>query len=99
MVLVLQINCCGLVTKSCPTLATPWTVGLHSLLSMGLPRQILERVAVAFSRGPSQPGVGPESLASPAFGRWILHLLNHQGGLACCSPRRCKEPDVTEQLN
>ena len=39
MVLVLRIYCCGLVTKSRPTLATPWTVGLHALLSMGLPRQ------------------------------------------------------------
>ena len=29
----------GLVTKLCPTLATPWIVALHTPLSMGFPRQ------------------------------------------------------------
>ena len=29
----------GLVTKLCPTLATPWTVAHQASLSMGLPRQ------------------------------------------------------------
>ena len=29
----------GLVTESCPTLATPWTVALQAPLSMGFPRQ------------------------------------------------------------
>ena len=29
----------GLVTKSCPTLATPWTVAHQAPLSMGFPRQ------------------------------------------------------------
>ena len=29
----------GLVTKSCPTLATPWTVAHKAPLSMGFPRQ------------------------------------------------------------
>ena len=29
----------GLVTKSCPTLATPWTVACQALLSMGFSRQ------------------------------------------------------------
>ena len=29
----------GLVTKSCPTLATPWTVACQSPLSMGFSRQ------------------------------------------------------------
>ena len=29
----------GLVAKSCPTLATPWTVARQPLLSMGFPRQ------------------------------------------------------------
>ena len=28
----------GLVTKLCPTLATPWTVACRAPLSMGLPR-------------------------------------------------------------
>ena len=29
----------GLVTKSCPTLATPWTVAHQASLSTGFPRQ------------------------------------------------------------
>ena len=29
----------GVVTKSCPTLATPWTVALQAPLSMGFSRQ------------------------------------------------------------
>ena len=29
----------GLVAKSCPTLAIPWTVAHQALLSMGFPRQ------------------------------------------------------------
>ena len=33
----------GLVAKSCPTLATPWTVALQAPLSMGLSQaRILE---------------------------------------------------------
>ena len=30
---------CGLVTKLCPTLATPWTVASQDPLSMGFSRQ------------------------------------------------------------
>ena len=29
----------GLVTKSCPTLVTPWTVASQTHLSVGFPRQ------------------------------------------------------------
>ena len=29
----------GLVAKSCPTLATPWTAACQAPLSMGFPRQ------------------------------------------------------------
>ena len=32
------LKCC-LVTKSCPTVATPWTVALQAPLSMGFLRQ------------------------------------------------------------
>ena len=46
----------GLVAKSCPTLATPWTVALQAPLSLGvLQARILEWVAISFSRGSSQP--------------------------------------------
>jgi len=46
----------GLVAKSCPTLATTWTVACHIPLSMGiLQGRLLEWVAISFSRGSSQP--------------------------------------------
>ena len=32
-------GCNGLVSKSCPTLATPWTVACQTPLSMGFSRQ------------------------------------------------------------
>ena len=31
--------------------------------------------------------------------RKLLRVGDGQGGLACCSPRGCKESDTTEQLN
>ena len=37
----------GLVTKACPTLASPWTVALQA--------GILECVAISFSKGSSRP--------------------------------------------
>ena len=36
---VCNCRCCYLVTKLCPTLATPWTVALEAPLSLGFPRQ------------------------------------------------------------
>ena len=36
---LLNFLCCCLVTKSCPTLAPPWTVAHQASLSMGFPRQ------------------------------------------------------------
>ena len=41
----------GLVTKSCPTIATPWALPLQVPLSIGfLQARILEWVAISFSR-------------------------------------------------
>ena len=34
-----HMSYCGLVTKSCPTLVTPWAVACQAPLSMGFPRQ------------------------------------------------------------
>ena len=40
----------GLVAKSCPTLATPWTIICQALLSMGiLQARLLEWFAISFS--------------------------------------------------
>ena len=52
----------GLITKSCPTLATPWTVAHQAPLSMGFSRQEY------WSGFPSpgdlpDPGIEPRSLA------------------------------------
>ena len=45
-----------LVTRSCPTLLwPPWTVGHQAPLSMIFQAKILERIAISFSRGSSQP--------------------------------------------
>ena len=46
----------GLVAKSCPAPATPWTVAFQAPLSMEiLWARILEWVAIFFSQGSSQP--------------------------------------------
>ena len=47
----------GLVAKSCPTLATPWTIARQAPLSVGgiLQARILKWVAISFSRGSSRP--------------------------------------------
>ena len=46
----------GLVTKSCSTLATPWTVGPPGSSVHGIfQARILEWIAISFSRGSSQP--------------------------------------------
>ena len=46
----------GLVTKSCPTLATPWAVAHRAPLSMGFSRQeYWSGFAISLSRGSSRP--------------------------------------------
>ena len=39
LAIIKKSYCCCLVTKSCLTLATPWTIGRQAPLSMGFPRQ------------------------------------------------------------
>ena len=56
-----------LLTKSCPTLWTPWTVTLQAPLSMGFPRQEYWTQLPSPSPGDlSNPGIEPVSLVSPA---------------------------------
>ena len=57
----------GLVTKLCPTLATPWTIAHKAPLSMGFPIQILQWVAISFFWDLLPPGIKCRSLASPAL--------------------------------
>ena len=55
----------GLVTKSCPTIATPWTVAHQAPLSIGFSRQEYWSGLPFLSPGNlSDPGIEP---ASPAL--------------------------------
>ena len=55
----------GLVTKSCPTLATPWTVTCQAPLSMGFSRHEYWSGLPFLSPGDlTDPAIEPES---PAF--------------------------------
>ena len=57
----------GLVAKSCPTLATPWTVACQAPLSMGFLRQAYWSGLPVPSPGDlSDPGIEPESPALQA---------------------------------
>ena len=57
----------GLVAKSCPTLATPWTVACQAPLSMGFSRQKYWSGLPFPSPGDlPKPGIKPGSLALQA---------------------------------
>ena len=57
----------GLVTKSCPTLATPWTVACQAPLSMGFSRQKYRSGLLFPPPGDlPHPGIKPRSLALQA---------------------------------
>ena len=67
---------CGLVAKSCPTLATPWTISCQAPLSMGFSRQ-------EYWNGLRFPS--PEDLLDPVIEpgllhcRQILYRLSYEG--------------------
>ena len=65
---VLVFICCCLVAKSCPTLATPWTLAHQAPLSMGFPRQEYWSGLPFPSPGDLlDPDIEPRSLMSPAL--------------------------------
>ena len=70
----------GTVTKSCPTLATPWTLACQAPLSMVFSRaRILEWVAISFSRGSSRPR-NQTRVSCPAgrfFTNWAMREDQH----------------------
>ena len=67
--------CDGLVTKLCPTLATPWTVSCQAPLSMRIPRQEQwNGLPFPFPRYLPTPGIEPESPAWQADSL-LLHYL------------------------
>ena len=60
--------CGGLVTKSCLTLATPWTVDYQAPLSMGLLRQeYWSGLPFPFPGDLPNPGIEPGSPALQAY--------------------------------
>ena len=66
----------GLVAKSCPTLATLWTVACQPPLSMGFSRQEYWSGLPFPSPGDlPDPGIEPGHLSF----RQILYLLNYEG--------------------
>ena len=68
----------GLVAKSCPTLATPWTVAYQAPLSMGFSRQEY------WSGLPfPSPGDLPDQESNPGLlhGRQVLYHLSYKGRL------------------
>ena len=76
----------GLVTKSCPTLATPWTGSLPGSPVHGvLQARILEWVAISFSRGSVNRGI-IEVCLLPSLGS---HRVGHDwsdlaAAAGCC---------------
>ena len=65
----------SLVAKSCPALATPWTVAGHAPLSMGFPRQEYWSGLPFPSPGDlPDPGIKSISPVAPALaGRFFTH--------------------------
>ena len=64
----------GLVTKSCPTIATPWTVAHQALLSIGFSRQEYWSGLPFLSPGDlPDPGIEPGSFTMQA-----VSLLSHK---------------------
>ena len=62
--ILFQVVCSSLVTKSCPILATPWTLAYQAPLSMGFSRQEYWSGFPFPSPGDlPDPGIEPRSLA------------------------------------
>ena len=56
--------------------ATPWIVARHAFLSMGFPRrEYWSGLPFPTPGDLPNPGIESTSLASPAFGRWVLYQL------------------------
>ena len=73
-------SCCHLVTKSCPSLATSWTIACQDPPFMGFP---FPSVSISFSRGYSQ--ARGQTCVSCIAGRVLL--LSHQGSPNKWSPK------------
>ena len=86
---------CGLVAKSCLTLATPWPVVHQASPSMGiLQARILEWVAIFFSRGSSQPRSWTQvsCIAGRFFTDWATKWVKSLSHVWPCDPMGCSLP-------
>ena len=71
----------GLVTKLCPTLATPWTVACQAPLSMGVPRQeYWSGLPFPSPEDLLDPGIETASLANPALAGRVFATVPQGGG-------------------
>ena len=76
----------SLVTKSCLTLVTPWTVALQAPLSMGFSRQEYWSGLPFPSLGDlSNPGIEPVSLTSPTLTGGFFTTSTTWEALGCSS--------------
>ena len=81
-------SCFGLVTKSCLTLVTPWTVAHQAPLSMGFPRQeYWSGLPFPSSEDLSNPGIEPKSPALQAD-----YLPTEPPGKSICLLKCCQPP-------
>ena len=70
----------GLVAKSCPTLATPWTIALQAPLSMGFSRQeYWSGLPFPSPRDLLNPGIKPRSPALQADSLQLSYKGSHHG--------------------
>ena len=87
----------GLVAKSCPTLATPWTVARQAPLSMGFSRpEYWSGLPFSFPGDLSNPGVKPISPASQVDSLPMTHLGGPRRALG--SYRRVSTGSMTRQV-
>ena len=86
----------GLITKLCPTLATPWTIAWEASLSVGFPRQECWS-GMPFSSPGSIPDPGIEP-RSPALQAYSFYSLSHQGSSSCPQSLPASESFSMSQL-
>ena len=86
-----------LVSQSCLTLATPWTITHQALLSMGFSRQeYWSWLPFLSPRDLPDPGIEPRSPVLQADSYCLSYPGNPQRSMAGYSPWGHKESDVTE---
>ena len=83
----MMLYCCCLVTKSCLTLVTPWTIAYQALLSTGFSRQEYWSGLLFPSPGDlPDPGIEPRSPA------WQADSLLSLQGCPCCALSKTTHP-------